>query len=59
MLTKQQLIEALRMYGDIAQAGDKYHWGVVMHEAAKRLAQQKDIAPYKCTCGTDAITGPP
>lgn len=42
MLNRKQLVEALRLYGDVASAGDKGHWGLVMREAATMLLADKD-----------------
>ena len=47
-LTMAQLIDALRLYADVATAGNHMHWGVVMYDAALVIREQlDDIAKFR------------
>lgn len=47
-LTMAQLIDALRLYADVATAGNHMHWGVVMYDAALVIQEQlDDIAKFR------------
>lgn len=39
-----EIVEALREAADVASAGDKVHWGRLMHRAAREIAGLKKIA---------------
>jgi hypothetical protein len=56
---RQNLIDSLRLYADVATAGDKQHWGIVMYEAAAMIRADAELMKmaYCKTRGADSTHG--